>query len=203
MNLEIIKENLEKRQFKATAFETAQAAAEYLNQQIDKTTVGIGGSRTVDDMKLFELLNSHNEVWWHGNKALLEEFGANAIRENAMQAEVYISSVNGASETGSLINIDGLGNRISSTAYGHKRVFLIVSKNKIEESFDKALWRARNIAAPRNAMRLGMKTPCAIKGDKCYDCSSPDRICRGFLIMERGMTGQETEVILVNEDLGF
>ena len=65
------------------------------------------------------------------------------------------------------------------------------------------LWRARNIAAPRNAQRLGKKTPCAVKGDKCYDCKSPDRICRGLVELWGPMMGMETEVILIGEDLGM
>ena len=65
------------------------------------------------------------------------------------------------------------------------------------------MWRARNIAAPKNAQRLGVKTPCAAMGDKCYDCTSPERICRGFLIMEAPVKGQEIEIVLVNEVLGY
>lgn len=49
----------------------------------------------------------------------------------------------------------------------------------------KALWRARNIAAPKNAQRLGVKTPCAVNGDRCYDCKSPQRICRGLVVLWR------------------
>ena len=82
-------------------------------------------------------------------------------------------------------------------------MYFVVGKNKVAENFEKALWRARNIAAPKNAQRLGMKTPCAVKGDKCYDCSSPDRICRGFLTLELPPMGTEVEVVIINEDLGY
>ena len=73
----------------------------------------------------------------------------------------------------------------------------------LAETFEKAFWRARNIAAPKNAQRLGMNTPCAKKGDKCYDCSSPDRICRGFLTITMPPMGLETEVVLIDEELGY
>ncbi len=79
----------------------------------------------------------------------------------------------------------------------------MVGVNKIEDTFEKAMWRARNISAPKNAMRLKVQTPCAAKGDKCYDCKSPERICRGFLVTEYPMFGQSTEIILVNENLGY
>ena len=70
-------------------------------------------------------------------------------------------------------------------------------------TYDEALWRARNIASPQNARRLGKKTPCAVKGDRCYDCKSPDRICRGLVTLWGPMTGMEAEVLLVDEDLGL
>ena len=78
-----------------------------------------------------------------------------------------------------------------------------MGRNKIAPTFQQALWRARNIAGPKNAQRLQKKTPCAVKGDKCYDCKSPDRICRGLVELWGPMMGMETEVILINEDLGM
>ncbi len=203
MNLQVLKKNLENRMFKVSLFETANEAKEYLLREINGKTVAFGGSRTIDDMKLFEALKENNVVWSHSNKEQVEEYGADRVRESAMNTEVYLSSVNGISEEGTIINIDGVGNRIASTAHGHKKVYLLVGKNKLAKTFEEALWRARNIAGPKNAQRLGVKTPCALKGDKCYNCQSPERICRGFLITERAMLRQETEVVLINEDLGF
>ena len=82
-------------------------------------------------------------------------------------------------------------------------MYLVIGKNKLEKDYDSALWRARNIASPLNARRVGAKTPCAVKCDKCYDCKSPERICRGLSVLwGKPMTG-EFEVILVHEDLGY
>jgi NAD-dependent dihydropyrimidine dehydrogenase PreA subunit len=78
-----------------------------------------------------------------------------------------------------------------------------VGRNKIAPSFEEALWRARNIAAPKNAQRLGKKTPCAVNGDRCYDCKSPERICRGMVTLWEPMLGQGAEVILIDEDHGL
>ena len=203
MDLQIVKENLEKKGFKVSVFSDAKEASDYLNKEINNTSVAFGGSMTLAEMGLFDTLKTHNELWYHSNAELIEKYGREEIFKRAMSADIYISSVNGMSSDGALINIDGNGNRIASTAFGHKKVYYVVGKNKIEDTFDKAMWRARNIAAPKNAQRLSRKTPCAIKGDKCYNCSSPERICRGILITETPMSGQETEILLINENLGY
>ena len=191
-----VKKNLEARGFSVRTFATAAEAAAYLNEAIDGKTVGFGGSVTLQDMGLYELLGSHNEVHWHWVNGQEE-------RKTAMGTQVYLSSANGLAETGEIINIDGSGNRVASTLYGHEKVYLVIGRNKLAPTYDEALWRARNIASPQNAQRLGRKTPCAVKGDRCYDCKSPDRICRGLVVLWGAMMGMETEVILVDEDLGM
>ena len=191
-----VKKNLEARGFSVRTFATAAEAAAYLNEAIDGKTVGFGGSVTLQDMGLYELLGSHNEVHWHWVNGQEE-------RKTAMGTQVYLSSANGLAETGEIINIDGSGNRVASTLYGHEKVYLVIGRNKLAPTYDEALWRARNIASPKNAQRLGRKPPCAVKGDRCYDCKSPDRICRGLVVLWGAMMGMETEVILVDEDLGM
>ena len=191
-----VKKNLEARGFSVRTFATAAEAAAYLNEAIDGKTVGFGGSVTLQDMGIYELLGSHNEVHWHWVNGQEE-------RKTAMGTQVYLSSANGLAETGEIINIDGSGNRVASTLYGHEKVYLVIGRNKLAPTYDEALWRARNIASPKNAQRLGRKTPCAVKGDRCYDCKSPDRICRGLVVLWGAMMGMETEVILVDEDLGM
>ena len=191
-----VKKNLEARGFSVRTFATASEAAAHLNGAIDGKTVGFGGSVTLKDMGLYELLGSHNEVHWHWVNGPEE-------RQAAMGTQVYLSSANGLAETGEIINIDGSGNRVASTLYGHEKVYLVIGRNKLAPTYDEALWRARNIASPKNAQRLGKKTPCAVKGDRCYDCKSPERICRGLVVLWAPMLGMETEVILVDEDLGM
>ena len=87
--------------------------------------------------------------------------------------------------------------------FGHETVYLVVGSNKLAPDYESALWRARNIAAPKNAQRLGKKTPCAMKADRCYDCKSPDRICRGLVTLWSPMLDMAAEVLLVDEDLGM
>jgi hypothetical protein len=187
---------LEGRGFTVKTFATGKEAADYLNGQIDGTTVGFGGSVTLESLGLYESLGSHNQVAWHWKQS-------GGARAEAAKAEVYLTSVNGLAETGELINIDGAGNRVASTLYGHKKVYFVVGRNKLAPDYDQALWRARNIAAPRNALRLQKKTPCAVPGGHCHDCRSPERICRGLTVLWGPMMVGESEVILVDEDLGY
>ena len=196
MELETVCDALRKRGFRARIFDGAGAVADYLDSVIDGTSVGFGGSMTLKEIGIYERLARHNETHWHWN-------GGPAERDAAMNTEVYLSSVNGLAETGELVNIDGAGNRAASTLYGHKRLYFVVGRNKIAPTYDEALWRARNIAAPKNAQRLGMNTPCAARAERCYDCDSPDRICRGLVVLWRPMTGTDTEILLVRQDLGM
>ena len=195
MSFESVKKNLESRGFSVKTFATAGEAAAYLDSAIDGASVGFGGSMTLKDMGLYERLESHNEVCWHWVNGPED-------RMKAMNTQVYVTSANGLAETGEIINIDGSGNRVASTLYGHKKVYFVIGRNKLAPTYEEALWRARNIASPKNAQRLGVKTPCAIQGDRCYDCKSPDRICRGLVVLWGPTLGMPTEVVLIDEDLG-
>lgn len=201
MNFSAVEKKLKERGFAVSCFPTAAEAAAYLNSQIDQTTVGIGGSITIDQLGVYEPLQSHNTVYWHQH--LPEGMTAPEARAAANAASVYLSSVNGLAETGEIINIDGTCNRVSATLYGHEKVYLVAGRNKLAKDYDSALYRARNVAAPLNAKRLGVKTPCAAKGDKCYDCSSPDRICRALVVLWEAPKNGSYEVVLVDEDLGY
>ena len=110
-----------------------------------------------------------------------------------------------AENAGEILSSDGTGNRVASSLFGHEKGYFVAGRNKVAPDFDSALWRLRNVVAPKNAQRLGKKTPCAVKGDRCYDCKSPERICRGLVVLWKPMMGMEqaTEVILVDEDLGY
>lgn len=201
MDFSIVEKNLKDRGYTVTIFQTAAEAVKYLDTQIDRQTVGFGGSMTLEKMGVYETLQSHNTVFWH--QRIPEGKTSKEIRLAANNATIYISSVNGLAETGEIINIDGNCNRVASIFYGHEKVYLVIGKNKLAKDYDSALYRARNIASPLNAKRAGVKTPCAIKGDKCYDCKSPERICRGLSVLwGKPMTG-EFEVILIDEELGY
>ena len=200
MNFDRVKAALKKRGYAVSSFEAAKDAADYLDQQIKGVSVSFGGSLTLSEMNLPKLLALHKTL------CLPSQMYDDALGEvdpvKAMSTDVFLTSVNALAETGEMISIDGIGNRVASMMYGHKKVYLVIGRNKLAENFEKAVWRARNIAAPQNAKRLHMKTPCAVTG-RCHDCSSPERICRGVSVLLGKMFRMEMEVVLINEDLGL
>lgn len=201
MDLQAIAATFQKHGFETSVFDSAADAAAYLNGKIDGMSVSYGGSMTVSQMGLLDMLKTHNDVIGHWD--IPEGKSRQEVYAKAAVTDVYLCSANGASETGELVNIDGHGNRVSSALFGHKKVYFIVGVNKFAPTLEEAMWRARNIASPKNAQRLGRKTPCALKGDRCYDCNSPERICNGFVIHARKLSSCDTEIVLVNEALGF
>lgn len=200
-NFEKIKESLLRKGYGVRVFDTKEDVAEYINKQIDGKTVGLGGSVTIHQMNLYPLLAEHNTVYWHDEKP--GDMTVPETRTAASRAEIYISSVNGISEKGEIVNIDHTGNRVAAISYGPAKVFLLVGANKVAQTLEAAVYRARNIAGPLNAQRLKRNTPCAVNGDKCYDCQSPERICRNLSILLEKPAGAEYEVVLVNEELGY
>ena len=196
-DFDTVKKNLEDRGYAVRVFSTGAEAAAYLDGVIDGRTVGFGGSLTLEQMGLYDALGRHNTVVWHWKQE------AGLARREAMQTDIYLTSANGLAETGEILNIDGIGNRVAATLFGHEKVYFVIGRNKVAPTYEEALWRARNIASPQNARRLGKKTPCAVKGDRCYDCKSPERICRGLVTLWGPMMGMETEILLVDEDLGL
>ena len=120
----------------------------------------------------------------------------------AYDADVFLASCNALTEDGILVNIDGNANRVSAIAQGPKKVVFIVGMNKVCSDLDGAMKRARNVAAPINAQRFGLSTPCAKTG-ACMDCKSPDTICCQFLITRFSRHPGRIHVILVNDNLGF
>ena len=196
-----VAENLKKLGYQVSVFDTKEQAADYLCGEIKDTTVGFGGSITLRDMGLYDRLQETNKVAWHMYPA--EGQNKDELRMLARNTDVYLTSANGLAETGEIINIDGAGNRVSESIFGHKKVYFVIGKNKLAEDYEKALWRARNIAGPKNAQRLNRKTPCAAKADRCYNCSSPDRICKVLSVFWGAPMGADCEVVLIKEDLGY
>ena len=199
MITEKLVESLQKKGYIPHVFENKDEAKAYLLSEIHDTTVGIGGSMTVQEMGLYESLCENNRVYLHW-----KEKGQETVRAAAF-SDVYILSANGVAETGEIVNIDGTGNRVAASVIGHNRVYMIIGENKIVPTREEAYDRARNIAAPLNARRLSRKTPCATGDEvRCFDCSSPERICNACMIFERKPNGiPEYHIVLVKEKLGY
>ena len=197
-DLEKTGKNLERRGFRVHRFASGAEAAEFLVQTLHGTSIGIGGSVTIDTLGVYDRLCGSNKVFWHWKNHAPE------TRERAGKAETYLCSANGVSENGEIVNIDGFGNRVAGTIYGPERVFLVVGRNKIAPDLTGAIDRARNIAAPLNARRLNRHTPCAVGEPRCHDCRSPEKVCGVMTVFFMPPTSiKEFHVILVDEDLGY
>lgn len=201
MDLTAVKTALEKKKYTVSVFATAEEAARYLDEAIDSKIVGFGDSETLISMKMFERLSKHNTVYDPKNPAPGMDFFSTA--KKCLTTDIFLTSVNGMAETGEMVNIDGTGNRVAGSLFGHDKVYFVVGRNKIAPTIEEAAYRARNIAAPKNAARHGFRTPCAMKQDHCYDCMSPDRICNCQVIYWRKMRFIEMEVVLIDKDLGY
>ena len=162
------------------------------------STVTMGGAMSAHEIGLVDALKSGNYHFIDRDKA--EDKRAAMLA--AYDADFFLSSVNAMTDDGILVNIDGNSNRVSAICQGPKHVLFIVGMNKVCGDLDSAMKRARNVAAPTNAQRFGLATPCAKTG-KCMDCKSPDTICCQFLITRFSRHTGRIHVILVNDSLGF
>ena len=161
------------------------------------STVTMGGCMSAHEIGLIKALEEGNYTYI--DRATLSP------RDSLMaayDADVFLSSANAMTNDGILVNIDGNANRVSCIAQGPKKVVFLVGMNKVCSDLDEAMKRARNIAAPANAQRFDIKTPCRETG-KCFDCKSPDTICCQFLITRYSRHKDRIHVILVNDTLGM
>ena len=163
----------------------------------ENSTISMGGCMSAHGIGLVQALQEGNYQYLDRSKMESRE-GLLA----AYDSDVFLSSANAMTSDGILVNIDGNSNRVSCIAQGPKKVIFIVGMNKVCDDLDSAMKRARNVAAPINAQRFEVKTPCKETG-KCFDCKSPDTICCQFLITRYSRHTGRIHVILVNDNLGF
>lgn len=179
------------------AADKEEALAQALKLIGEESSVAMGGCESAHEIGLVKALQEGNYQYIDRSKMSPRD-GLLA----AYDADVFLSSVNAMTSDGVLVNIDGNSNRVSCIAQGPKKVIFIVGMNKVCSDLDEAMKRARNVAAPANAQRFDVKTPCKVSG-KCFDCKSPDTICCQFLITRYSRHEGRIHVILVNDTLGF
>ncbi len=179
------------------AADKEEALAQALKLIGEESSVAMGGCESAHEIGLVKALQEGNYQYIDRSKMSPRD-GLLA----AYDADVFLSSVNAMTSDGVLVNIDGNSNRVSCIAQGPKKVVFIVGMNKVCSDLDEAMKRARNVAAPANAQRFDVKTPCKVSG-KCFDCKSPDTICCQFLITRYSRHEGRIHVILVNDTLGF
>ena len=162
------------------------------------SSVTMGGGMSVEEIGLKDVMKNGNYRFI--DRDAMEDKRAAMLM--GYDADVFLASCNALTEDGMLVNIDGNANRVSAIAQGPKKVVFIVGMNKVCSDLDGAMKRARNVAAPINAQRFGLSTPCS-KAGACMDCKSPDTICCQFLITRFSRHPGRIHLILVNDSLGF
>ena len=194
--------NLEKRHFEAyycpTTAEALQKALELIPEG---SSVGWGGSVTIREMGLTKAIHERNYTVIDRDLAKSPEETAE-LQRKCLTTDYFITSTNAMSEDGILVNIDGNGNRLAAICFGPKHVIVICGINKITQDLETAVSRARFTAAPINAGRFDIKTPCNVSG-KCHNCTTTDGICSEILITRTSRPANRIKVIIVGEECGF
>jgi hypothetical protein len=189
---------LKKNNFKVEYVEKAENVADIILRIIpEDASLEMAGSISVDQTGV------KNRLIERGNEGLVpDQEGFDPFSMKKTHRDVLLVSTNAVTLDGKLVNVDGMGNRVTSMVYGPAQAILVVGRNKIVRDVDEALDRVQNIIAPYHAKNMGLPTPCAKTG-KCEDCSSPARICNITTIISKKPPGIDFTIILVNEDLGL
>lgn len=183
--------------------EAGKIVLEDILPKLNARTISWGGSMTfvatglynqLKDDAAFEVLDTFDK------KISAEE--SIERRRQALLVDLFITGTNAVTETGQLVNLDMIGNRVCGLTFGPKWVIVMVGRNKLVADLDEAMYRVKNYVAPINSMRLDKKTPC-VKTSYCEECKSTDRICNSWTITEKSFPKGRVKIVLINEDLGF
>ena len=195
-------ENLKKRNFDAYYCADANSALQKALEIIPEgASVGWGGSVSVQQIGLKDAIRNGNYHAIDRDACTTPEAKEQAAKD-ALFADVFLTGANAMSLDGQMVSIDGIGNRVAAIIFGPKKVVVIVGMNKVCDTLDAAIQRARTIAAPMNMQRFMKETPCATTGC-CGDCKSPDCICNQILITRNCRPAKRICYIVVGEELGF
>jgi len=165
------------------------------------SSVSWGGCKSVEEIGLLDAVRQGNYQVIDRDTAKTPE-ERKALMKQALTCNVYLTGTNAITEDGELVNLDGNGNRVAAMIFGPDSVIVIAGMNKLTTSVMEAANRVRNVAAPINAQRFDIKTPCQIDG-LCHDCNTPDSICSYLVRTRRCKPAERIKVILVGESLGF
>ena len=196
---QILIKNLQKRQFEAYYCENREKALEMALSLIPKgSVVGWGGAMSAQQIGLLEAM--HGEDYRCIDRDLAPD-RVQAMRE-CLLSDVFITGANALSLEGEMVNIDGMGNRVAAICYGPKSIIVIAGMNKVADTLEDAIRRARTVAAPMNKQRFPAETPCLVTGS-CADCKVPGCICNQIVITRNCRPTGRIKFILVGEELGF
>ena len=202
MLAEKVIKGLESRNMKGYYAESKEKALKLALELIpERSEIGWGGSMSMQEIGLKDAVCQGDFTVYNRDICKSPE-EKKATELAVMDADWFICSSNAVTEDGVLVNIDGMCNRVAAIAWGPKNVLMIVGMNKVVKTTEDAVARARNEAAPINAQRFNLDTPCCKTG-ACFDCKSPQTICCQFLITRFSRVPERIKVILVNDELGF
>jgi L-lactate utilization protein LutC len=201
MRLEIIR-NFKARNIDVSFFETLEDVKNKIIELIHlDCSVGIGNSKTLKEINVSKILKERGNIVFDKTLAVSKE-ESKQMKKKSLLADWYITGTNAVSKEGHLVNIDHSGNRVAAMMYGPDNVIVVVGKNKICNTLDDAINRARNISAPLNAKRAGYNPPC-LKLEKCVDCKTDERVCFNLAIIEGQFVKDRMKLFIVNNELGF
>lgn len=199
---EVLVKNLRSRHYEAYYCETKAEALDKALELIPRgATVGWGGAMSAKQIGLLDAMNAGDYNAIDRDKTSTPEERKKAMK-SCLLADVFITGANALSLDGQMVNIDGVGNRVAAIVYGPESILVIAGMNKVMDTLEAAVIRARTIAAPMNKQRFPQQTPCEVTGT-CGDCKSEGCICNQILITRNSKPAGRIKVILVGEDLGF
>ena len=199
---QVLIKNLKSRHFDAFYCPDAASALEKALELIPEgASVGWGGALSAQQIGLIDAVKKGNYAAIDRDTAKTPE-ERNQLLKRCLTADVFLSGANALSLDGEMVNIDGTGNRVAAIVYGPETVLVIAGMNKVCDTLDDAVTRARTVAAPMNKQRFPFKTPCEVTG-ACADCKSDDCICNQILITRNCRPAGRIKFILVGEELGF
>ena len=199
---QVLVKNLKSRHFEAYYCpDSASALAKALELIPEGASVGWGGALSAQQIGLIDAVKSGNFAAIDRDAATTPEERTQALKR-CLTADVFLCGANALSLDGQMVNIDGTGNRVAAIAYGPDMILVIAGMNKVCDTLDDAVTRARTVAAPMNKQRFPFKTPCEVTG-ACADCKSEESICSQILITRNCRPAGRIKFILVGEELGF
>jgi L-lactate utilization protein LutB len=194
--------NLQRRHIEGFYCPTADEAVKKVSELIeDGSSVTWGGTMTVRDLGIPQVLKERGTLDVLDRDLVETPEEKQTMYLKAFSVDVYLSSANAISEDGVIVNIDGNGNRVAAITWGPKKVIFVIGLNKVAQTVEAALARARSTASPINAARFDIKTPCQVDG-VCHNCNSVDSICNYVHFLRNSPRGRHT-VVLVGENLGY
>ena len=199
---QVLVKNLKSRHFEAYYCpDSASALAKALKLIPEGASVGWGGALSAQQIGLIDAVKSGNFAAIDRDAATTPEERTQALKR-CLTADVFLCGANALSLDGQMVNIDGTGNRVAAIAYGPDTILMIAGMNKVCDTLDDAVTRARTVAAPMNKQRFPFKTPCEVTG-ACADCKSEESICNQILITRNCRPAGRIKFVLVGEELGF